>query len=117
MERREIIGNVVSTLLANNLNNSDLSFITADGLGTPTFPTGDLNPFVVVINRGKENEEKILVESRSGNSFSLIQRGYDDVPASSHDAGSPVDHVLDATSIQDMNKTTYDNQVLYWMGV
>jgi hypothetical protein len=116
MERREIIGNVVSTTLDDTLSNSSLSFTTVIGGGTSTFPSGDVNPFVVVINRGKTNEEKILVESRSGSTFSVKQRGYDGVPASIHDSGSLVDHVLDATSIQDMNKTTYDNQVLYWMG-
>lgn len=114
MERREIIGSVIQTELANSISNSDLVFDTVDA---STFPSGSTNPFVIVIDRGRPEEEKILVANRSGNTINVIQRGYDGVPASEHLAGANVDHVLDAFSMQDMNKTTYDNQVLYWMGV
>jgi hypothetical protein len=113
MERREIIGSVVQTTLSNNISNSDTLIDVVNG---STFPTGNTNPFVIVINRGFESEEKILVLSRSSNQFTVLQRGYDGVPASSHLSGARVDHVLDAHSIQDMNKTTYDNQILYWVG-
>lgn len=116
MERREIRGNVVSTTLSSALNNSAVSFST-EALGSNTFPSGSTNPFVIVINRGKENEEKILIESRTGTTFTVKERGYDDVPASEHISGSEVDHVLDATSIQDMNRITYDSQLLQWLGV
>jgi hypothetical protein len=116
MERREIRGNVVSTTLSGALSNTATSFST-ETLGSDTFPSGSTNPFVIVINRGQENEEKILVSSRSGTTFTVKERGYDDVPASEHLAGSVVDHVLDATSLQDMNRATYDGQILQWMGV
>lgn len=113
MQRREILGSVVETTLTANISNSDTSISVVDG---STFPSGSINPFVIVINRGKANEEKILVASRTSNTFTALQRGYDGVPASSHTTGSSVDHVLDAETIQDMNKTTYDNQILYWIG-
>jgi hypothetical protein len=116
MERREIIGNVVSTTLDTSLSNSAMSFST-ESFGSETFPTGGNNPFVVVINRGEVNEEKILIQSRTDVNFVVKQRGYDGVPASDHDSGSSVDHVLDATSIQDMNRVTYDNQILQWVGL
>lgn len=113
MERREIIGSVVQTSLANSISNTDL---TIDLFNGSTFPTGQNNPFVIVIDRGSSSEEKILIASRSSNQLTVLQRGYDGVPASAHTSGASVDHVLDAYSIQDMNKTTYDNQILYWVG-
>jgi hypothetical protein len=113
MERREIIGSVVQTTLANTISNSDT---TIDLFNGSTFPTGSSNPFVIVIDRGSEQEEKILVSSRTGNQLSVLERGYDGVGANTHTSGATVDHVLDAYSIQDMNKTTYDNQILYWVG-
>lgn len=113
MERREILGNVESTELDSGINNTVTTFTVVDG---STFPTGSLNPFVVVINRGEVNEEKMLIQSRSSNTFTVESRGFDGVPASPHLSGSVVDHVLDATSIQDMNKTTYDNEIICWVG-
>lgn len=113
MKRREVLGSVVKTTLSSGISDSASSISVDDG---STFPTGSDNPFVIVINRGRVNEEKILVTSRSTNTFTVAQRGYDGVPANSHLSGSEVDHVLDAESIQDMNKTTYDNQILYWVG-
>lgn len=112
MERREIIGSVIETELTVGINNTVSSFTVVDA---STFPDGSSNPFVVVIDRGLVNEEKVLISSRSSNTFSVAERGYDGVPASPHLANAKVDHVLDATTMQDMNKVTYDNQVLYWM--
>lgn len=112
MERREILGSVVETSLAANISNSDTTINVVDG---STFPSGSDNPFVIVINRGSSTEEKILVTSRTGNVLTVSQRGYDGVPASIHSSGESVDHVLDATAMQDMNKTTYDNQIMYWI--
>lgn len=112
MERREILGSVVQTTLSSAINNSVLSFSVADG---STFPSGADNPFVLVLDRGQLNEEKILVSSRSSNTFTILERGYDGTPASPHLINADVDHVVDAISLQDVNKTAYDNEVLFWM--
>jgi len=111
--RREFSGAVLQTSLASSLSNSAASFTVADG---STYPSGN-NPFVVVIDRGVNTEEKILISSRSINVFTVSQRGYDGTTAVAHNSGAFVDHVLDASTIQDMNTTTYDNEVLVWMGV
>ena len=111
--RREFSGAVLQTSLASSLSNSATSFTVADG---STYPSGS-NPFVVVIDRGVNTEEKILISSRSINVFTVSQRGYDGTTAVAHNSGAFVDHVLDASTIQDMNTTTYDNEVLVWMGV
>jgi hypothetical protein len=104
---------VLTTTLSANISNSASSISVADG---STFPSGT-NPFVIVIDRGSTSEEKILISSRSSNTFTVDTRGYDGTTAVAHTSGSFVDHVLDASVIQDMNTTTYDNEVLVWMGV
>lgn len=114
MERREIRGNVVAQVLSANINNTSTTFTVADG---NSFPTGSLNNFVVSIGRGSVNEEKILVSSRSGGTFTVASRGYDGTTAVSHTVGEEVDHVLDAVSVQDMNTTVYDSEIFIWMGV
>lgn len=111
--RREFSGAVLQTALASSLSNSAVSFTVTDG---STYPSGN-NPFVVVIDRGVNTEEKILILSKSTNVFTVSERGYDGTTAVAHISGAFVDHVLDALTIQDMNTTTYDNEVLVWMGV
>jgi len=113
MLRQEFSGGVLRTTLSANINNSVGSFSVVDA---STFPAGAL-PFVVVIDRGNSAEEKVLISSRAGNTFTVANRGYDGSAANTHISGAFVDHVLDATVIQDMNQTTYDNEVLVWMGV
>jgi len=113
MLRREFNGAVLQTALTASLSASATSFAVVDG---STYPSG-INPFVVVVDRGIASEEKILISSRASNTFTASQRGYDGTTAVAHGSGALVDHVLDANTIQDMNTTTYDNQVLVWMGV
>lgn len=116
MLRREFSGNVVNTTLSANItSNSSNTFTVVDG---STFPAGSSgNPFVVVVSRGNTNEEKMLIESRTGNTLNVLSRGYDGTIANTHTVGAAVDHVLDATTIQDMNTTTYDNEINIWMAV
>jgi phosphoenolpyruvate synthase/pyruvate phosphate dikinase len=114
MERREFAGAVVAQTLSANMLITSTTFSVTDG---STFPTGDLNNFVVSIGRGNPYEEKILISSRSGNTFTVSARGYDGTTAIEHTVGELVDHVLDATAVQSMNTTVYDNQILNWMGV
>ena len=113
MLRREFTGAVLRTTITANISNSDSSISVLDG---STYPSGN-NPFVIVIDRGYSDEEKILISSRSSNTLTVEQRGYDGTIAVAHTSGAYVDHVLDAAVIQDMNTTTYDNEVLVWMGV
>jgi hypothetical protein len=114
MERREVAGAVIAQTLAANISNVSTSFSVADG---SSFPTGSLNKFVISIGRGTVTEEKMLIASRSSNTFTIETRGYDGTTAAAHVQGEIVDHVLDAVVIQDMNKTVYDTEILTWMGV
>ena len=114
MIRREFVGNALRTTLSANISNSDTSFSSASG---SSFPTGSDNPFVISIGRGTAFEEKILCSSRSSNTFTVSERGYDGTTASAHTAGEPIDHVLDAAVIQDMNTVTNDTSIIAWMGI
>ena len=113
MLRREFSGSVLRTTLSANISNVSTSITVLDG---STYPTG-VNPFVIVIDRGLSSEEKVLISSRSTNTLTVDTRGYDGTTAVAHTSGAFVDHVLDAAVVQDMNTTTYDNEVLMWMGV
>lgn len=112
MERREITGSVVETTLTSGITSIAGSITVVDG---STFPSGSTNSFVIVIDRGLLNEEKILIASRASNTFTVSQRGYDGTTASPHLANAKVDHVLDALAMQDMNTTVYDTEILFWM--
>jgi hypothetical protein len=112
MLRREFTGAALRTNLSANISSGDSSFSVTDAVG---FPSG-ANPFAVVLDRGTSDEEKMLISSRSGTTFTIQTRGYDGTTARSHASGAFVDHILDAATIQDMNTTTYDNEVLMWMG-
>jgi hypothetical protein len=113
-ERREVSGAVLAQTLTANISNSSTSFSVSDGA---TFPTGETNNFVIVIDRATADEEKILISSRSVNTFTVSSRGYDGTTAVAHTAGAIVDHILDASAVQSMNTAVFDGQILYWMGV
>ena len=70
------------------------TFTVDDDTGYPV--TGK---FPVVISRGNSDEEKILVASRSGTTFTVSSRGYDGTSAQSHSAQATCELALDAVSI------------------
>ena len=105
MARREFLGSVVETTTTGSLTSTDTSISLTDG---STFPAGSTSPFTIVIDRGTASEEKILITSRSSNTLTVSQRGYDGTTATTHSSGANVDHVLDATSVQDMNTSIND---------
>ena len=112
MERREFTGAALRVNLSSSISNTATTINLTDG---STYPAGN-SPFVIVIDRGTADEEKVLISTRTSNSLTVMERGYDGTIALPHDSGAFVDHVLDAAVIQNMNVTTYDNQVLMWMG-
>lgn len=114
VERREIVGTAIAQPLSANITLSSTSISVTNGA---TFPTGATNKFVIVIGRGTSDEEKILISSRSANTFTVATRGYDGTTAVAHTAGDIVDHILDANTVQSMNTAVFDGQILYWMGV
>jgi hypothetical protein len=97
--RKEFKGGATRTTLAGALGAGDTSISLTSG---STFPTGTAK-FVIVIDRGTATEEKILISSRSTNTLTVSQRGYDGTSAASHDAGAYVEHVLDAYTVDQAN--------------
>ena len=112
MLRREFSGSVLRVNTTDAISNTDGYINISDG---STYPDG-VNPYVIVIDRGTPSEEKILISGKSSNTLVVLTRGYDGTTAIAHNSGAFVDHVLDAAVIQNMNTTTYDNEVLVWMG-
>jgi hypothetical protein len=72
------------------------TFTVADATGYP--PSGK---FVVKLNRGLSDEEKILVDSRAGTTFTVGTRGYDGTTAQNHTSPS-VELVFDAVALQQL---------------
>ena len=97
---KDFDGGAEKTTITSAMNNSATSFSVVDG---STFPPGS-NPFVVVIDRGLATEEKILISSRIGNSFNVLERAYDGSSAQAHALGAVVEHVLDAFTVEQANR-------------
>jgi len=106
--RREYKGGAQTAYLTTALGGStgDLT-ITCDDLSN--WPTGVAYPFYIVIDRGLASEEKILCESRSGNTLSVynqsgtVGRGADDTTITSHSNNAAVEHVFTATDADEAN--------------
>lgn len=102
------------------LNGDITAASTQVTLLAPTgYPTGSIGPFVIVIDKGNSNEEKILCSSRSGPSCLVAPggRGYDMTVASGHTGPSPIQHVFAAVEADDDNdhiyNTTRDDHTQY----
>lgn len=114
---KEYAGAAPATRLSGSLasgTTSSFAVITSGGAG---YPTGATAPFVVVIDRGTASEEKILVTSRSGDTFSNLTRAYDGTSATTHAAQAVVEHVYDAASATEasahVNTVTRDDHTQY----
>lgn len=97
---KDYLGGVASTTLTTAVSGSALSLVVASGT---TYPDGTNGPFVVVLDRGTGVEEKVICSSRSGNTLTVLQRGYDGTTGQAHSIGATVEHALDAYSIKQVN--------------
>jgi len=88
----QVANRAVSKLTA-DISATDTSFTVTTGDGA-LFPTGN---FVVTID-----DERILVGSRSGDTFSSLTRGYDGTTAASHTAGTRIELRIIARHIQEL---------------
>jgi hypothetical protein len=101
-ERKEFKGNAAPTTLTGTIDSDDLSLTIANGTN---WPTGGANgKFVIVIDRGEPGEEKLLCSARSGTTITVSARGHDNTTASGHTSGKSVEHVLDAETIDQVNR-------------
>ena len=108
MARREYKGGAQTAYLTTALGGStgDLT-IECDDLSN--WPSGVAYPFYIVIDRGLASEEKILCESRSGDTITVFDdgitngRGADDTTITSHSNNAAVEHVFTATDADEAN--------------
>jgi hypothetical protein len=74
-----------------------------NALDASSYPDGSVGPFVVRLDGGQSNEEKVLVSSRAGNVLTVVERGYDGTVAVGHSDVS-LTHCLDSYSIDQANQ-------------
>lgn len=87
------------TLLAAPMEASSLDpFLVADPAGYPA------ETFFVVIDKGTASEEKVLVRSRQGATFTPASRGADGTTPAAHGQGASVEHVFTAVEADDANR-------------
>ncbi len=106
---REWVGGAVPTTVVGTLSAGATSISIAASTGWPTGTGSDT--FTVVIDRkgadgaAVNNEEKILIESRSGGTLTVATsgRGYDGTAAASHSAGAPIEICIDTVWLQAVN--------------
>jgi len=106
--RREYKGGAQTAYLTTALGGStgDLTIVCDD---LSNWPSGVAYPFYIVIDRGLASEEKILCESRSGDTITVFDdgitngRGADDTTITSHSNNAAVEHVFTATDADEAN--------------
>lgn len=110
MTRREYRGNAQATTITANLDIGDYTIYASSLAGNDDWPDGSIGPFFVVVNRGKNNEEKILCESRTDGTILVVNpggRGADETPEGSHTVNSSIEHVFTATDADESNAHIY----------
>ena len=102
-ERKSFTGGAAPTTVAAPVSISDTSITVANGTGS-SYPSGSDGPFVIVINRNTSSEEKVLIASRIDDVLTVDTRGYDDGTAVTHAIGETVEHILDASTVDQANR-------------
>lgn len=104
-DRLEHSGSAGPTTLATPLTASGTSIVLTDGTG---YPTGVVGSFVITIDRGTANEERILCATRSGNTVAVTTRGWDGSTAREHAALAVVEHTWSQTEADQANAHSSD---------
>lgn len=99
--RKMFAGAAVPTTLNGAISGVASSIVVTNGT---TYPDGSGGKFVVCIDRSLATEEKILITSRSGNTLTVSNRGYDGTAAQAHANAAVLEHVLDADTIDQVNR-------------
>lgn len=89
-EKRDYSGGAVPTTLAASVSESGDALTLNEATN---WPSGGVNgPFTITVDRGKTTEERILVQSRSGTTLTVRERGFDGTTAVAHGIGATVEH-------------------------
>ena len=95
-------GAVATTITGGAISSGALSITVVDG---STYPDGSSGKFTICIDRTLVTEEKVLCTSRSGNVFTVSQRGYDGTTAAGHANGAAIEHTIDAYGMEQAVKS------------
>lgn len=101
--RKQFSGAVRPTTLIAPLDATSLAFAIGDAA---SWPDGSIAPFVAAIDRGTDNEELVVCQSRSAETIVVVPggRGHDNTIARPHPIGAVVEHVLDAETVDEANR-------------
>ena len=71
-----------------------------------TFPDGSIGNFICTLDQGLATEEKVLMASRSGATFTVASggRGYNGTTAQAHGANASILHTIDAQDFDEANQ-------------
>ena len=87
------------------LSSSAMSFVAHDG---SSYPDGSIGNFIITVDQGFATEEKVLIASRSGATFTVAAsgRGYGTggATAQTHGANATILHTLDAQDLDEANQ-------------
>lgn len=101
--RLQHVGGAAQALLQSGINDTDMSFTVQSGQGS-SYPDGaGFDGFVICLDMGQAGEEKVLCSARSGDSFTIEERGWDDTNAVAHDPGASVNHTISAVEMDEAN--------------
>ena len=121
MTRREYRGNAQSTTISAALDIGQYTINVASLASNTDWPTGDIGPFFVVVNRGQNNEEKILCSSRTGATITISAdpdgRGSDETNEADHSNNSSIEHVFTATDANEANLHIQDTSTTNVHGI
>ena len=101
--RRSFKDGVITTATT-TMTNVATSFSVGTGQGS-SFPDGSIGPFILTVDQGQAAEEKILVQSRSADTFTVAAsgRGYNGTTAQAH-TNAVVLHTIDAQDLDEANQ-------------
>lgn len=99
--RRAYRGGAKAGALVSPLTLSDIT-VSCDVL--TDWPDGSDGEFAAVIGRGLPNEEKVLVDTRTGAILTLARRAYDGTAAATHSATETIEHVHTAIDDDEANE-------------
>lgn len=99
------------TSLTSDIGINDTTLPVVSTAGYPSAP------FTIALERGEANEEVVLVQGKTGTSFTDCVRGFDGTDKNAHLATSPVEHVVAAIDYREanahVNNTTGDPHPQY----
>jgi hypothetical protein len=98
--RKSYAGAAAATVIVGTIT---VGSVTITALDASTYPNGSAGPFVIRLDTGQSNEEKVLISTRVGNLLNVLERGYDGTVAVSHSDVS-LTHCLDSHTINQANQ-------------